>query len=98
MNKVTPISLVAIAGLAMSSIALSGGGIPGSFPANSNGLSKMPAQATSRQPAFPPSRAIGQPGVPQVRSIPSMPSQSIQGTSRIPSGPGRDGFNNRGRR
>jgi len=98
MKKIISISLVAAAGLAMSSIALSAGGIPGSFPANSNGLSKMPSQATSRQPAFPPGRAMGQPSAPPVQSIPSMPNQSIQGTSRIPGGPGRDGFNNRGRR
>ena len=97
MKKIISVSLIAMAGLAVSSVAVSGG-IPGSFPANSNGLNKMPTQATSRQPAFPPSRAMGQPSVPQVQSIPSMPSQSIQGTSRIPSGPGRDGFNNRGRR
>ena len=97
MKKIISVSLIAMAGLAVSSVAVSGG-IPGSFPANSNGLSKMPTQATSRQPAFPPGRAMGQPSAPPVQSIPSMPSQSIQGTSRIPSGPDRDGFNNRGRR
>ena len=92
MKKIISIGLIAMAGVAMSSVVVSGG-VPGSFPAHSTAIGKMPTQATSRQPAFPPSRAMsGQGGT---RSI---PSQSMQGTSRIPSGPGLDGFNNRGRR
>ncbi len=97
MSKIITISLMAIAVTTGSSIAVSGGGIPQGFPANINAIGNMPSQATNRQPAFPPSRAIGSYGA-QVQSFPSMPSQSIQGTSRIPTGPGLDGFNNRGSR
>jgi hypothetical protein len=140
MKKIISISLIAMAGLAVSSAALSGGGIPGgfpahdtavgkmpahvygslptfppsravsqpsgvqtqsipqSFPAHNTAMDKMPSQAKERQPTFPPSRAVSQPSGVQTQSIPSMPDRSLQGTSRIPSGPGRDGFNNRGRR
>lgn len=93
------ISLIAIAVTSMSSVAVSGGGIPQSFPANSTAIGKMPSQAINRLPGFPPSRAMGgQHGTTMAPSFPTMPSQSLQGTSRIPSGPGLDGFNNRGNR
>ncbi|MDH3889318.1 MAG: hypothetical protein OEV12_08010 [Gammaproteobacteria bacterium] len=44
MKKIISISLVAAAGLAMSSIALSGRGIPGSFPANDEALAYIGKQ------------------------------------------------------
>ena len=73
--------------------------IPQSFPAHNTAIGKMPSQASDRQPGFPPSRAMSQPGGAQTHSMPSMmPDMSTQGTNRIPDGPGRDGFNNRGRR
>jgi hypothetical protein len=97
MKNILSISLIAIAGITMSSAALSGG-IPQSFPAHTTGIGNMPSQASGNQPSFPPSRAVGGQGGAQPPSFPSMPSQSTQGTSRIPSGPGRDGFNNRGNR
>jgi hypothetical protein len=98
MKKIISISLIAMAGLAVSSAALSGGGIPGGFPAHDTAVGKMPAHVYGSLPTFPPSRAVSQPSGVQTQSIPSMPDRSLQGTSRIPSGPGRDGFNNRGRR
>jgi len=99
MNKMISISMLAIAVTTMSSVAVSGGGIPQSFPANSTAIGKMPSQAINRQPGFPPSGAMGgQGGATLAPSFPSMPSNSLQGTSRIPSGPGLDGFNNRGNR
>ena len=91
MKKILSISLFAIAGLAMSSVALSAGGIPQSFPAHSTAIGKMPSQV--RLPSFPPARAM-----PTIPTRPAMPSQSIPGTSRIPAGPGLNGFNNRGPR
>ena len=97
-NKLS-ICLIATAGITMSSLALAAGGIPQSFPANSHAIGNMPSQASSRLPGFPPSRSMGgQMGGAQTPSFPSMPSQSTQGTSRIPTGPGLDGFNNRGNR
>ena len=98
MKKIISFGLVAMAGFAMNSIALAGGGIPQGFPAHGTAIGNMPAQATIRQPSFPPSRAMsGQYGA-QTQSFPNMPGQSIQGTSRIPSGSGLNGFNNRGSR
>ena len=96
MKKIISICLIAFAGISVSPIALSGGGIPQSFPANSTAFGHMPSQATSRLPGFPPSRSMGAQGGAQMPSFPSMPSQSIQGTSRIPAGSGLNGFNNRG--
>ena len=102
MKKLISTSLIAIAGFTMSSIALSAGGIPQSFPAHSTAIGKMPSQAISRQPSFPPARAMPtiptRPAMPTIPTRPAMPSQSIQGTSRIPAGPGLNGFNNRGPR
>ena len=98
MKKIISIGLIAMAGVAMSSVVVSGERIPQNFPAHSTAIGKMPSQATSRQPTFPPSRAMSQPSGARIQSIPSMPNQSMQGTSRIPSGPGQDGFNNQGRR
>lgn len=98
MKKIISIGLIAMAGVAMSSVALSGGGIPQNFPAHSTAIGKMPMQAKDRQPSFPPSRAMSGQGGARTQSIPSMPDRSLQGTSRIPSGPGQTGFNNRGRR
>ena len=96
LKKIISISLVVMSGLAVSSVAVSGG-VPGSFPAHSTAIGKMPSQASDRQPSFPPSRAMSGQGA-RTQSIPSMPNQSVQGTSRIPSGQGLNGFNNRGRR
>jgi hypothetical protein len=93
MKKIISISLIAMAGVAMSSVALSSGRIPQSSPAHSTAMGKMPMQAKDRQPSFPPSRAMSGQGGAQ-----SMPGRSAQGTSRIPSGSGLNGFNNRGRR
>jgi hypothetical protein len=93
MKKIISIGLIAMAGVAVSSVALSEGRIPQSFPAHSTAMGKMPMQAKDRQPSFPPSRAMSGQGGAR-----SMPNQSLQGTSRIPSGPGRTGFDGRGRR
>jgi hypothetical protein len=98
MKKIISIGLIAMAGVTMSSIALSGGRIPQNFPAHSTAMDKMPMQAKDRQPSFPPSRAMGGQGGAHTPSFPSMPNQSLQGTSRIPNGSGLNGFNNRGRR
>ena len=94
MKKIYSIGLIAIAGITVSTAAFSGG-IPQSFPAHSTAINNMPPQAISNQPAFPPSRAMGGTQMP---SFPTMPSQSIRGTSQIPPGPGLDGFNSRGSR
>jgi len=96
MKKSFAIGLITMAGVAMSSAAISAGGIPQSFPAHTTAIGKMPSQATSRLPSFPPSRAMGgQGGAP---TFPSMPSQSSQGTSHIRAGHGLDGFSSRGSR
>jgi len=97
MEKSISTGLIAVAGLTVSSVALSGG-IPQSFPAHSTAINNMPTQAISNQPTFSPGRAMGGHGSAQMPGFPSMPSQSIPGTSRIPPGPGLDGFNNRGSR
>ena len=84
MKKVISISLIAVAGLAVSSVALSGGGIPGNFPAHGTAVGKMPAHVYGSLPTFPPSRAVSQPtggGIPQSfpahnTAMDKMPSQA----------------------
>lgn len=95
MKTIISISLIVMSGLAVSSVAVSGG-VPGGFPAHSTAaMGKMPMQAKDRQPSFPPSRAMSGPSGAQTQSMPGMPGQSTQGTNRIPDGPGRSGFNRR---
>ncbi len=99
MQKIMTVAVLAVASLGLSAQAISGG-IPQSFPANSQALEHRSSKAAERMPAFPPSKAMGQPamkGTPNVQGF-EMPDSSLQGTSRIPAGPGLDGFNNRGSR
>jgi hypothetical protein len=97
MEKIISIGLIAAAGITASSISFSGG-IPQSFPVHTTAINNMPPQAINRKPSFPPSRAMSGQGGTQMLRFPSMPSQSIQGTSQIPVGPGLEGFKSRGSR